>query len=948
MFSLVYLYLCKKYIIYLKMKNYCLRSLMCIGLVLLTFGTMAQTSRKLTGDIIGTKYSVNYDTNAQSTTVNTKDKVFDGDYNTFFASYDRSNTWVGLDLGKPYIITRVGWSPRVANSGPARCQLAIFEGANDPDFLDAVPLAIITDQRSTRSMHYLKVEVSRGFRYVRYVGPNDARCNLSELAFYGYEGIGDDSKFYQLTNLPTVSIHTYTGENPQTKGEDFDANISIIYNDGTLIQESPITTRVRGNGSATFPKKPYRVKFISKSQHVLKDSPLESPAKSKKWTLINNYSDKGLMRNFIAFEMSRRLGFAYTPWGQPVDVIMNGEYQGNYQLCDQITVDPNRLNITEIDYTDIEYPYITGGYLVEVDAYAKEEPSQSWFTSSTGIPVTIKSPDEDDIVSVQYNYIRGFFNEMESRAYATNYTDIEKGYRSRLDLTSFLKHFIVGEFSGNLDTYWSVYMYKERNEDIFRVGPCWDFDLAFDNARAVYPINERTDWVYKNGSSASNMRNLVNRILSDPNASKELRKIWKNMRDSGAFEAASLNAYVDSLAKILDKSQALNFTRWKILSTAVQSNPRVPATYMEEIEFLKNYITGRIAWIDKRLEYVPGAVDDGKGKTFEIANVEDLINFSNKVNNGMVYANAILKADLNLILYQSRFIPIGSASDPYRGTFDGQGHVLKNLGAMLFGTTDGATIKNIGLEGGKVNQDLIYASHTGTLVGTCVENLPTTISNCYSKVNLLSATKDAGGLVGRLYGTLSNCYYSGSIRVSGTVGGLVGSSYSGSRQTEISHCYVASTQIKTSDSSANCGALVGNLYSGSKVYCCYSTEVTENLFGANNGNDLLCYFSTEEEFASGSVCWMLNDNSENEPTWFQTLGEDQYPVLDNTHGVVYYKNNAYTNGDNAIEGIENESNKLVDVYDFSGRLVRKSVPADTGLYGLPHGIYIINGVKVML
>ena len=97
MFSLVYLYLCKKYIIYLKMKNYCLRSLMCIGLVLLTFGTMAQTSRKLTGDIIGTKYSVNYDTNAQSTTVNTKDKVFDGDYNTFFASYDRSNTWVGLD-----------------------------------------------------------------------------------------------------------------------------------------------------------------------------------------------------------------------------------------------------------------------------------------------------------------------------------------------------------------------------------------------------------------------------------------------------------------------------------------------------------------------------------------------------------------------------------------------------------------------------------------------------------------------------------------------------------------------------------------------------------------------------------------------------------------------------------------------------------------------------------
>ena len=930
------------------MKNYYQRLLLCIGLIMTTFGAVAQTSKKLSGDIIGTKYSVDYDTNTQSTTVNTKDKAFDGDYNTFFASYDRNNTWVGLDLGKPHVITRVGWSPRVANSGPQRCQLGLFEGANDPDFLDAVPLFLIADQKTTKVMHYQSVKVSRGFRYVRYVGPNDARCNVAELAFYGYEGEGDDSKFYQLTNLPTVTIHTYTGENPKTKGQDFDANVAIIYNDGTLIQEQPITTRVRGNGSATFPKKPYRVKFTSKSQHVLKDSPLESPAKAKKWTLINNYSDKALMRNLIAFEMSRRLGFFYTPWGQPVDVIMNGEYQGNYQLCDQITIDPNRLNITEMKSTDIEYPYITGGYLIEVDAYANQEPAQSWFTSNTGIPVTIKSPDEDDIVTLQYNYIKGFFNEMETKAYANDYTNVKTGYRSRLDLTSFLKHFIVGEFAGNLDTYWSVYMYKERDEDIFHVGPCWDFDLAFDNARAVYPINERTDWVYKNGSAASNMRTFVNRILSDPNASKELRKIWKNMRDSGAFEAASLNAYVDSMAKILDKSQALNFTRWKILSTAVQSNPRVPATYKEEIEFVKNYITGRIAWIDERLSYTPGPVDDGSGKTFEINNVEDYINFVNNVNNGMVRANAVLKANLNLILYHSRLAPIGNTEYPYKGTFDGQGHILKNIPDMLFGTTDGATIKNIGIEGGRVDENFAYAENTGTLVGTCLDNTPTTISNCYSKVNLMSATEEAGGLVGKLYGTLSNCYYTGNIRVSGIAGGLVGTTYSKSKPATIDHCHVASTQIKTSETDAYCGALVGRLYNGSKVISCYSLEYADNLIGNNDGTTTNCKFCTLEEFESGSVCWMLNDNSGNEPTWFQTLREDQYPVLNNTRGVVYYNNNAYTNGDNAIESVENESTKLVDVYDYSGRLVRKSVPANTGLQGLPHGIYIVDGVKVML
>ena len=59
-----------------------------------------------------------------------------------------------------------------------------------------------------------------------------------------------------------------------------------------------------------------------------------APAKEKKWTLINNYGDKTLMRNILAFEVSRRVGLGYTPFCHPVDVIVNGEYRGCYQLCD--------------------------------------------------------------------------------------------------------------------------------------------------------------------------------------------------------------------------------------------------------------------------------------------------------------------------------------------------------------------------------------------------------------------------------------------------------------------------------------------------------------------------------------------------------------------------------------------------------------------------------------
>ena len=104
------------------------------------YGQDNPVSTKLYGEPIG---SVNYDYNTSrpSETVNTPACAFDGNYSTFYASYDRSNTWVGLDLGVPHVITKLGWSPR---SGQARrVQLGVFEGSNSPDFLDAVPLYLI-------------------------------------------------------------------------------------------------------------------------------------------------------------------------------------------------------------------------------------------------------------------------------------------------------------------------------------------------------------------------------------------------------------------------------------------------------------------------------------------------------------------------------------------------------------------------------------------------------------------------------------------------------------------------------------------------------------------------------------------------------------------------------------------------------------------------------------
>ena len=448
-------------------------------------------------------------------------------------------------------------------------------------------------------MTYADINCSRGFRYVRYVSPHDVRCNLAELAFYGEKGEGDDSQLYQITNLPTVVINTENAAEIVSKEEEIASKVYVISEDGTKFHYAEETgVRGRGNASWSFDKKPYRLKFDKKVRL------LDAPAKAKKWTLISNHSDKTLMRNILAFEISRRVGAKYTPYCQPVDVIINGEYKGCYQLCDQIEVDENRVNITEMEPEDISGDAITGGYLIEIDAYANEEPEHSMFKSSKGIPVTIKSPDDDEITPQQKSYIESYFNRLENRVFAENFSDEIHGYRQLFDTESFIKHFIVGEISGNTDTYWSTYLYKERGDDKIYTGPVWDFDIAFENDNRTHPISQYNDFIYATEDSSAaggkNMKRFVSRIIKeDPVANAQLKQMWNELRSNGVITEESLIAYIDQTAALLDESQKLNFKRWKILDRKFHMNFQALGSYEAEVNTIKTYIDERLVRLDE-------------------------------------------------------------------------------------------------------------------------------------------------------------------------------------------------------------------------------------------------------------------------------------------------------------------------------------------------------------
>lgn len=484
-----------------------------------------------------------------------------------------SNYGLCYDLGDNFVITKIVFD--VKSSSASELLLSIFEASGNKNFFDALPLAIIKSIPVSGFNTY-NIDCSKGFRYVRF-HKNDSGALISSAQFYGYKSQGNNSKLVTLTNLPTVVINTQNNSEITSLETEIICYSAVVSSNFDFIEDTECKIRGRGNASWNFPKKPYRLRFSQKQ------SPLGSDCQAKKWTLINNYGDKTLMRNKLAFDISKLLGMAYTPRCYFVDLVLNGVYQGSYQLCDQVSEHKGRVEIDD------------EGFLIEVDAYAYKE--NSYFYSDRSTPVTIKYPDDQTITEAQSQAIKNYFNAMESAVLSGNISS------SGLDLESFLKHFIVGELSGNTDTYWSVYMYKNSFDNRIFTGPCWDFDLAFDNDNRTYPVNNLNGFVYATaGSSAGDFKQFVNALINNQSVRLQLKNIWNNACNNGNLNADVLIDSVENYSLQLEQSQRLNFLRYPILNTYVHQNPQISGSYSGEVEVVKKYIRNRFPKMNSLLQ----------------------------------------------------------------------------------------------------------------------------------------------------------------------------------------------------------------------------------------------------------------------------------------------------------------------------------------------------------
>jgi len=349
-----------------------------------------------------------------------------------------------------------------------------------------------------------------------------------------------------------------------------------------------IEIRLRGHATMGLPKKPYRIKFPSKY------SPLGlNHAKEKKWVLLANDADKSLIRNAIALQVSRILQSdakyrKFTASTQFVDVYLNGRYEGNYHLTDQVEVAPGRVNVMELTAMDADdASTISGGYLLELDGFATGEPL--WFRTPQGMTVTIKSPDSDDYAPAQAAWIRNYITTVENALFSEGFKNPVTGWRKYIDADSWVDYYIVSELTGNPDAWWSTYLSKERGVDFFVIGPVWDFDIAFNNDSRIVNATNRLM-----ADAAHDPKQWIRRFMQDETFKADVKDRWNRKKN----ELSGLTNYIDELAVLLDMSQKANYTRWDIKTqTLGHANPP-PATYQEAITQLKQYIVQRYAILD--------------------------------------------------------------------------------------------------------------------------------------------------------------------------------------------------------------------------------------------------------------------------------------------------------------------------------------------------------------
>jgi hypothetical protein len=439
--------------------------------------------------------------------------------------------------------------------------------------------------------------------------------------------------FDKTHDVPIVVLDSYGQGKLDSMAREFeDVAIMTWPANAATLSGAPETVshaayHVRGQSSSYFEKAPYRVE-LRDGVNEDKDCPVLGMPEESDWALIASFPDKSLIRNAFVYDLGREMGLA-SPRLSLAEVYLNYEarplaetdYVGVYAMVETIKNQKNRLNLQQLKPEDTALPALSGGYIFKFEWRAAEEPLIACAGAQATCFRDLEVVDPNPLGAEQNTYLTQHLVAFNDTVHSASLADPTTGYRSYIDVPSFLNHIIVNEITRNMDGYIrSQYFYKDRDGKIF-AGPLWDFDLTL-GVGGYFENDLAEGWQYEQALLRDQYSSdWFNVLIAEPTFHAELVARYKELRQSVLSEA-QIDARIAKLTAGLGPAAARNFARWPILTAQCVPEAQNPgpgpipgggpcplgagpsfktptaATWEGQVQAMRDWLIQRLAWID--------------------------------------------------------------------------------------------------------------------------------------------------------------------------------------------------------------------------------------------------------------------------------------------------------------------------------------------------------------
>nr|MBP6556866.1 CotH kinase family protein [Flavobacterium sp.] len=352
-----------------------------------------------------------------------------------------------------------------------------------------------------------------------------------------------------------------------------------------------LAIQIRGSSSQALDKKGYKVTTVLADNVTNNNVSLLGMPAENDWVLNGLAFDPSLIRDYLAYNLSRQMG-NYAPRTQYCELVINGEYRGLYILQEKIKADSNRVNVLKITTTDNTGENLTGGYITKADKLTGGDPV-AWSTvpyAGETVNYIHDLPKPEDVTTQQDTYIHSQFTNLQTAITANN-SSLLNGYTTTIDVPTFIDFMISNEFAANVDGYQlSSYFHKDRNGKL-RAGPIWDFNLTWGNDLFLwgYDRSKIDTWQFTNEDNEGSK--FWTDLFNNTTFKCYLSKRFNQLTQVGQpLNITVVNTFIDNTVSLISEAMVRENERWN----TIPNNPL-------EIANIKAFIVNRISWMNGNL-----------------------------------------------------------------------------------------------------------------------------------------------------------------------------------------------------------------------------------------------------------------------------------------------------------------------------------------------------------